>query len=519
MSPIAPWATCLLVTYSGCMSGDGESVAGRDGRRPVYDSYGRLSRVPETGELEKIETQWADNLKVIERHGAVLGEQLSDGLSAWKLKVRRKGWERLLERVESGASDGIVVWHTDRLFRQPRDLERLIELADKGFLVLSAHGARDLSDPDDRFILRIEVAHAARSSDDTSRRLRRRFATMRAKGRAQTGGPRRFGFDGLEMEPTGPEGERLPVAAAVVARERKALCEAVTAILAGVSISQVAREWNAAGLRTVPGGVLWEQKTVRMTLERPSLAGLIEYNGVLEGRMPGEPIIDPQVFDRLRALFASRSTGAPVGVRYLGTGILRCGLCGAKLSARPSGGSAYPDGAQRRMYFCNGQRKGCGKVYADQRGVDREIKAFTIARLSDPRVAEAMNAARARVSTRLAEVEEEIAACNQISKALSVRLGKRKITLDAFDEANDPLAADLERLTAERDALINTVDAGDDAAKAGMAGAVADQWRDAEVPDRRAMFVQALSGMTMVVDPAGPVRHMFDPNRVRLLDT
>lgn len=63
---------------------------------------------------------------------------------------------------------GIVVWHTDRLFRQPRDLETLIDLADKGFLVVSAHGSRVLTDPDDRFILRIEVAHAARSSDDTS---------------------------------------------------------------------------------------------------------------------------------------------------------------------------------------------------------------------------------------------------------------------------------------------------------------------------------------------------------------
>ena len=52
-----------------------------------------------------------------------LGAELSDGLSAWKRGVRRPGWERLLERVESGESDGIVVWHTDRLFRQPRDLE------------------------------------------------------------------------------------------------------------------------------------------------------------------------------------------------------------------------------------------------------------------------------------------------------------------------------------------------------------------------------------------------------------
>src|SRR5438067_5637689 len=79
----------------------------------VLDSYGRLSKVPETGELEKVEDQHADNGKVIDRVGAVLGLELSDGLSAWKKGVRRPGWERLLERVQAGASDGCVVWHTD----------------------------------------------------------------------------------------------------------------------------------------------------------------------------------------------------------------------------------------------------------------------------------------------------------------------------------------------------------------------------------------------------------------------
>lgn len=51
-------------------------------------------------------------------------------------------WERLLERVQAGESDGIVVWHTDRLFRQPRDLEALIALGDKGFQVASATSPR-----------------------------------------------------------------------------------------------------------------------------------------------------------------------------------------------------------------------------------------------------------------------------------------------------------------------------------------------------------------------------------------
>jgi hypothetical protein len=48
----------------------------------VLDSYGRLSWNPTRRELEKIETQHADDKKTIERHGGVRGEPLDDGVTA-----------------------------------------------------------------------------------------------------------------------------------------------------------------------------------------------------------------------------------------------------------------------------------------------------------------------------------------------------------------------------------------------------------------------------------------------------
>jgi hypothetical protein len=45
-------------------------------------------------ELEKIETQHGDNETTIKRHGGALGERLDDGLSAWKLGVRRPDFSR-----------------------------------------------------------------------------------------------------------------------------------------------------------------------------------------------------------------------------------------------------------------------------------------------------------------------------------------------------------------------------------------------------------------------------------------
>ncbi|MGH4014870.1 MAG: recombinase family protein [Pseudonocardiaceae bacterium] len=94
-------------------------------------------------------------------------ELTGDDLSAWKPAVGRPDWERLLARLASGESDGAVVWQVDRLMRLPRDLEWLLEFSDRGLRLGCAHGPGDLSDPNDRVILRVEVAYACRSCGGT----------------------------------------------------------------------------------------------------------------------------------------------------------------------------------------------------------------------------------------------------------------------------------------------------------------------------------------------------------------
>jgi DNA invertase Pin-like site-specific DNA recombinase len=276
----------------------------------------------------------------------VLGLELADGLSAWKTGVRRPDWEKLLRRAHTGESDGIAVWHTDRLFRQPKDLEALIDLADSGFTVLSSRGSRDLDDPDDRFVLRIEVAHGARSSDDTQRRAKRRLRRLRERG-VPTSTGRPFGFPGLARLPReqtrrhlggGVEGlaawqeelasRRRPVADEQVERERAALVSGTKAMLAGLALNAVAREWNAAGLSTSEGKA-FDGNSVRRVLLRPRNAGLIEVDGVLVSRMPGDPIIDEAEFERLRALFNGRRW-APARKPCTWLAVSRCARCAGR---------------------------------------------------------------------------------------------------------------------------------------------------------------------------------------------
>ena len=160
--------------------------------------YTRISHV-----LMDDKTKVEDQDRIGRDLGARLGWEVAqtytdNNRSAWQRNRKRRDWERMLADVEAGRINAIIVYHGDRLIRQPRDLEDLIDLAEgKGVRLASPTGTRDLSNADDLFILRIEVAHACRSSADTSRRLKSHHERRRRAGKRPTGGwgGRSFGFE------------------------------------------------------------------------------------------------------------------------------------------------------------------------------------------------------------------------------------------------------------------------------------------------------------------------------------
>ncbi|MFD9895109.1 recombinase family protein [Amycolatopsis sp. NPDC059027] len=509
--------------------------AGQDSSAPVegagpglvIDSYARLSWKPGTRDLEKIEDQLASNKEQVRRAGGTVGKELSDGASAWKKGRKRPGWDELLERLESGVSQGVVVWNTDRLMRAPMDLEKLIELGDQGYRVLSATGEYDLSNPDHRYTLRNKTAQAMKESDDKSRRLKERYKGYRARGRAHSTA-RRFGFPGRDLTwvpPTDDEyiinedGEEIlveslrpKVSRELVQREREALATEADNILAGRPLSEVAREWNAAGLYT-PYGREWIPITVRETFKRPTLAGRIEHDGVLEGRMRGEPILEEATFLELRALFASRRRGAAPGRKYLGSGIIRCGVCYRPLHGRTHG--KRKDGTPRYNYFCNKGARGCGTIFADMDAVDTQLRAFVLRRLSDKSRAAAINAARSRVAGRHAEIAADLERLRKLQAGISARLGLEEMSEEAFDAANRPLVKRIKALTKEQKAL-----PGGSPETPLVPLSVAElkaEWDRAElISDRRRMLTSALEGRWLVINPRGKgTGHRgFDPARV-----
>src|SRR5690242_8242041 len=100
--------------------------------RLILDAYGRVSRLGDK-RMRSVEGQLADCTVRIEEYGANVGEVLADpGLSAWNPRVQRPDWDTLMERLETGVSNGVCVFDLSRFSRRPMEGERLIEVAERG---------------------------------------------------------------------------------------------------------------------------------------------------------------------------------------------------------------------------------------------------------------------------------------------------------------------------------------------------------------------------------------------------
>ncbi|HTF52210.1 MAG TPA: recombinase family protein [Pseudonocardia sp.] len=509
----------LSTSYSYVPDWAEEHNAAMPADAPIIDLYARLSK-NRYGKLEKIEDQIdAGRYEVlVPRRWRIGMVHVDNSLSAWNKNVRRPAWEHLLDRLGSRAAAGAGVYHQDRLMRQPRDLEKLIDLAEfHGSLFASVHGAKDLNDSDDRHYLRGQVNAACKSSDDTSRRTKNRNTRLRERGRL-TGGPRAFGFPGVDRTATpDDDGHRPRVAAATVAAERAAILDASKRVAAKVELAKIAADWNVAGLRTATG-IEWEAITVRQVLSRGRNAGRLEHEGKVIGRVVGEePIVDDELFARVQAVFAARRRGRAASGRYLASRLIFCAECGNGLTGRPHGKQGRYE--RQRAYICEkSPRGGCNKIFIHVDGVDEVLRRFVIGRLSDPKLAERLSKIAREHAQRTEAIASELAEIDTLRRALSDRLGRREIKLDAYDAVCAPLAADEAKLLAE----LATLEATDDpqlreVRHEAHRDEITAEW-DAPDADRRAMLETALRGYRVQVKPHGKyAARRFDPRRVEIM--
>src|SRR5947209_1189182 len=146
--------------------------------------YARISS-DRGGDQLGVRRQVKDCEALAERKGWEVAERyVDDDVSAYTGR-HRPAYRQMLDDISGGVVDAVVVWHLDRLHRQPKELEEFFEVCDRAGVraLASVTGDVDLATDDGRFMARILGAVARKESDDKSRRIRRKALELAQAGK------------------------------------------------------------------------------------------------------------------------------------------------------------------------------------------------------------------------------------------------------------------------------------------------------------------------------------------------
>jgi site-specific DNA recombinase len=245
-----------------------------------------------------------------------------NGASAWKRNRKRPGWDALIAKARHGEIRHIVMYHEDRGLRQPWDLEELLSISDEHEIMLYGRAnSRNLQDHNDRYALRIEIAHACRSSDDTSRRLK-----DQKQERAESGlpmGARAYGYSRNGMK--------------IIPREAAVIREVFDRFTQGEKPYAIAVDLNTRGVKTAKG-CAWSEASIRRQLKNTRVAGIAVHRGQEIGVGKWPAIISRAQWDFAQELLTFRSAAAQEqrATRkrrtYILRGLVICGKCGTTMA-------------------------------------------------------------------------------------------------------------------------------------------------------------------------------------------
>ena len=459
--------------------------------------YCRISRDREGSGLG-VDRQETDCRELAERLGwTVVRVETDNDISAASGKSR-PGYLATLAAVQNGVANAIVAWHTDRLHRQPIELESFIEVIEKHGVAIQTvrAGILDLSTPSGQMVARVLGATARHEVDQTRGRIRRQKLQAALDGKYR-GGPRPFGYERGGM----------------IVRESEAelVRGAIKRVLAGTSLRSLVVRWSEEGVVSSLGKP-FTVTGLRTLLMRWRNAGRIERHGVLlDGKAQWPPLVSEDELRAVRSVLndSSRRTTLKRQRQWLGSGVYRC-ICGSTM--RSSGTGRTAKGQRRTVYRCRWATQHPGQGEHSSRGAeatDLFVETAVVERLQQPEavklfVPDGVDVGELRLQRdvlggRLTEVADMFATGAVTSDQL------RTITA---------------RLTTERDAIdseLSRVRASGDLADIVLSENIAERWANDLDLDVRARIVDAMATVTILPgNTRGPAVGYFNEDLVRI---
>jgi len=238
--------------------------------------YLRISE-DRASDFVSVENQRAAVLELATRLGLPVTETFVDNdLSAFSGKAR-PGYQQLVAAVVGSPGPcTVLVWHLDRLYRRPKELEDLLGLVVRQAVTIETvqGGMFDLKTHEGKLGARLHVTVASYESGHKADRIA--LAARRGAERGDWHGPRRFGYQLTDGR-----------SAAIDPVEGPMVRELVDRFLAGESLYSLTVWANGQPVPPLRAK-MWHANTVRQLLASPRIAGLRSYQP--RDQRPGDAV-------------------------------------------------------------------------------------------------------------------------------------------------------------------------------------------------------------------------------------
>jgi site-specific DNA recombinase len=321
--------------------------------KPIhYVLYARKSSESEDRQVLSIDSQ-IDELKALAvRSEFTIAETRFEAHSA--KAPGRPVFNLMLDDIEHGKVDGIVVWHPDRLSRNSMDTGRLIYLFDLGKLrEIVTPGQIFRNTPNDKFLLNLLCSQAKLENDNKSINIKRGLKAKADRGIYPAPAP-----VGYLNDRATERGSRIirkdPERFDLVRRIFDTMLEGIYAPL---QIMRIANEqWGF----TMPNGKKLSRSTIYVILTRPFYCGRFEYpvgSGIWHKGIH-EPIITESEYDRIQRMLGRAGKPRPQTHYFAFTAMINCAECGAYITAEEKTKHQKNGNVHHYTYYRCTKRKG-----------------------------------------------------------------------------------------------------------------------------------------------------------------
>lgn len=322
-----------------------------------YFLYARKSSEGEDRQVQSIGDQTDRITKMADELQLDVVEILSEAKSA-KNPYCRPVFDKMLERIEKGEAQGILCWEINRLSRNPVDSGKIQWMLQKGIIQSIKTINREYKPDDNALLLSVESGSANQFILDLKKGVKRGIESKITKGNAPILAP--LGYLNTKIEARGEnyiikDPERFDLI-------KKAWSMMLTGSYSPPKILEIMNhEWGMRTRKTrhKGGNLIGKTTLYEGVFSNIFYTGLYNYQGVVHKGIH-EPMITLEEFDRVQILLGRKGRPRPKNHEFSFTGTIRCGECGAAVTALEKTKIIKRTGELKTFiyYFCTKRKLG-----------------------------------------------------------------------------------------------------------------------------------------------------------------